>query len=265
MPELPDVEIFRRYLNYTSLNKKIRNVHVRDKSLLSGVSPRSLQMKLKGGKFIRTSRHGKYLFAKCSPNGWLVLHFGMTGFLQYYKDEGKQPDHARVILDFSNGYHLAYDNQRKLGRVSLTDDPEKFVRENDLGPDVYGSDFDLDNFRKVLSNKRGTIKSALMDQSAMAGIGNIYSDEMLFQAGIFPGSKTEKLNEIQVKKLFSEVRKVLKKAIEVKADPSRMPRNYLLPKRENGAKCPRCGGKIKSKKISGRTSYYCAVHQKELK
>jgi formamidopyrimidine-DNA glycosylase len=264
MPELPDVETFRRYLNYTSLRQKIKNVRVRDKSLLSGVSSRTLQTKMKGKKFSETSRRGKFMFAKFDSKRWLVLHFGMTGFLKYYKDEDKQPGHARVIFDFSNGYHLAYDNMRKLGRVGLTTDLDKFARDNDLGPDVYSPDFDFRKFREILSGKRGTVKSALMDQSSMAGIGNIYSDEMLFQAGIFPGSSTEKLDDRQAKRLFREVKRVLKKAVEVKADPSKMPRNYLLPKREQGARCPKCGGKIKSKKISGRTSYYCTKHQKHL-
>jgi formamidopyrimidine-DNA glycosylase len=264
MPELPDVEVFRKYLNRTALNKKIDKVEVRDKDVLGDHSARSLQKQLKGKKFKETKRRGKYMFIKFDKNAWLVLHFGMTGFLKYYKDENKETEHARVIFNFANGYKLAFDNQRKLGKVDIAEGIEEFADENDIGPDVLKDDFDLDEFREIINKKRGIIKSALMDQKSMAGIGNIYSDEILFRAGIHPASRTQKLDDKQVKRLFRALKTVLKKAIEADVDPLKMPRSYLLPVREEGHKCPKCNGKIKSSKFSGRTGYFCNKHQKKI-
>ncbi|HEQ98946.1 MAG TPA: DNA-formamidopyrimidine glycosylase [candidate division Zixibacteria bacterium] len=264
MPELPDVEVFRKYLNRTALNRKIEKVEVRDKDVLGAHSARSLQMKLKGRKFKETERRGKYMFVRFEKNAWLVLHFGMTGFLKYYKNEDQEPDHARVIFNFANGYKLAYDNQRKLGKVDIAKGLEDFAAENDIGPDVLKDDFDLGKFKEIMDKKRGLVKSALMDQKSMAGIGNIYSDEILFRAGIHPASRTEKLGNKEVKKIFKALKTVLNKAVEAEVDPQKMPRSYLLPNREAGRKCPQCKGKIESRKFSGRTGYFCNRHQKKI-
>jgi formamidopyrimidine-DNA glycosylase len=264
MPELPDVEVFRKYLNRTALNKKIDKVQVRDKDILVDHSARSLQMQLKGKKFKETKRHGKYMFVKFDKNAWLVLHFGMTGFLKYYKDKDRETEHARVVFDFTNGYKLAFDNQRKLGKVDIAKGVQEFAERNDIGPDVLEDDFDLGKFKEIMDKKRGIVKSALMDQKSMSGVGNIYSDEILFRAGIHPASKTEKLDGKQLKKIFRALKTVLNQAIEADVDPQKMPRSYLLPVREEGHKCPKCNGKIKSSKFSGRTGYYCGKHQKQL-
>ncbi len=264
MPELPDVEVFRKYLNRTALNKKIDKVEVKDKDVLEEISAQSLQRKIKGAKFKETDRLGKYMFVRFDKKGWLVLHFGMTGFLRYYKNEKEEPEHVRVIFNFANGYKLAFDNQRKLGKVDIADSIEEYAEKNEIGPDVLKDDFDLTRFREIMAQKRGLIKSTLMDQKSMAGIGNIYSDEILFRAKIHPASKTEKLDDKQVKKIFRALKTVLKKAVEAEVDPQKMPRSYLLPNREDGHKCPKCDGKIKSRKFSGRTGYYCNKHQKQL-
>ncbi len=263
MPELPDVEVFRKYFNRTSLNSKIEKAQILDEGLLEQISPRGLQMRLKGKKFKSTSRHGKYMFARYDDNGWLILHFGMTGFLKYYKNDDKEPDHPRLLIRFSDGYTLAYDNQRKLGKVEITDDKDKFIEKNDLGPDPLKKGIDYDLFEELLSDRKGIIKSALMDQSLMCGIGNVYSDEILFRAKIHPLSKVQNLNKKESKKIYSAMRDVLKTAIEKKVDPDNMPRSFLLPRRQDGADCPRCSGTIKSGKINGRTSYYCKKHQKK--
>ena len=129
MPELPDVEVFRQYMDSTSLHQKIADVSLKDKSLLGEASSRDLQVRLKDRKFQSTLRHGKYLFAETDEEDWLVLHFGMTGFLKYFKNDEQAPEHIRMLITFNNGYHLAYDCQRKLGLIDLTKDTEKFLEE----------------------------------------------------------------------------------------------------------------------------------------
>lgn len=265
MPELPEVESFRNYFNRTSLNKKIERVEVTSGKMLKDVSSRTLQMQLKNDKFRKTSRHAKYLFAHTYNGKILVLHFGMTGYLHYFKDESEKPVHTRMQIDFVNGYHLAFDCQRKFGRIFLIDDKEKFIEKKKLGADPIADKMNLSAYRRLLEGKKGSIKTTLMDQKTISGIGNIYSDEILFNAGIHPASRTEKLNDNQVRKLYQMMIKVLRKAIDVKADAERMPKTYLLQDRKSGADCPRCSGIIRKQTINGRTSYFCGKHQKKTK
>ncbi len=263
MPELPDVEVFKRYLDATSLHKKIESVSVADTDLLESVSPSRLIRRLKGNALRSTRRHGKYLFADTGDACWLVLHFGMTGFLRYFKEPEKEPDHARLLLRFSNGYSLAYDCQRKLGKIGLTRAPETLVSEKELGPDALAPELDLEAFEEILSNSRGTVKNALMNQNLLAGLGNVYSDEILFQAGIDPRAKVKGLDQDGLESLFRAMREdVLPTAIDRKADPSRFPARYITPQRRDGGTCPRCGDGLARKKVSGRTAYLCTHCQK---
>lgn len=264
MPELPDVEVFKRYFNSTSLNKEIEKAEVKAKKMLKGVSTGHFRMSLKDECFTKTTRHAKYLFAHTGNDKILVLHFGMTGSLKYYKNENEKPTHTRMQISFKNGYHLAYNCPRKLGKIFLIDDKQKFIEKKKLGPDPLAKDFNLSLFREIFAGKRGTIKSALMDQKTVSGIGNIYSDEILFNAGIHPASKTEKLNEDQIRKVYNMMTMVFNKAIDVNADENRMPRTYLLANRQAGVDCPRCKGKIRKKTIGGRSSYFCDRHQKKI-
>jgi formamidopyrimidine-DNA glycosylase len=107
MPELPDVEVFRRYVNSTSLHQNIELVEVRNGKILGGVSALKLQSTLKGRRFESTRRHGKNLFVGLDGGGWLLMHFGMTGRLKYFKDMDQDPPHDRFLISFENRYHLA--------------------------------------------------------------------------------------------------------------------------------------------------------------
>ena len=258
MPELPDVEIFKQYLDATSLHRTIERVDKKTPDMLKGISGKKLQQRLEQKRFNSSRRHGKYLFAELKGEGWLVLHFGMTGFLKYYKIPGKEPAHDRLRIGFANGYHLAYDCQRKLGEIGFADGPDKFIREREMGPDAMSADLDLDALRKILSGSRASIKGALMNQSLIAGLGNVYTDEILFQAGIHPKTKANELEEGDVKRLYRKMRKeVLPTVIDRRADPARFPEEYLTPCRKKGANCPRCGSELKQIKVSGRTAYLC--------
>lgn len=255
MPELPDVEVFKQYLDATSLHQGIEKVHILAPEMLEGATTERLKGSLEGHVFESTRRHGKYLFVSLDSGLFLVLHFGMTGFLAYFKDRDKEPPHERLLIGFSNGYHLAYDCQRKMGEVTLSRAMESFVEERELGADAMAIDFGP--FKDALSGTRASIKSALMDQRLIAGIGNIYSDETLFQSGIHPQNKAYQLDEKSVKKLFRAMKQVLTTAIETRADPARLPEDYLIPHRRTDRVCPRCGGGIKTAKVSGRTAYFC--------
>jgi formamidopyrimidine-DNA glycosylase len=261
MPELPDVETFKGYLDATSLHRRIEKVEIDRDDILGDVSARSLQRRLKGRSLESTRRHGKYLFAKVSDDGWLVLHFGMTGYPTYSETE-EPPAHTRVLFKFDGGGHLAYVCMRMLGRVDWTKDADRFIEQHKLGIDAQSEDFDFDRFQQLLETKRGSIKSALMDQQTIAGLGNIYVDEILFQARVHPKTSVSDLDDSQLKTIFQQISRVLKTAIRAQASREKMPKSFLLSQRgEEHAKCPRCGELLESIKVSGRTSYFCPMCQ----
>lgn len=263
MPELPDVEIFKQYLSSTALHKKIRSVDIHSAEMLKGVTAQKLKKTLKGERFISTRRHGKHLFVEMAESKkWLVLHFGMTGFLKYFKNTAREPAHERLLIHFSNGYRLAYDCQRKLGEIALTDAPEVFIQEKELGPDALEPDFNVDRFKETLKKTRAMIKSALMNQKFIAGIGNVYSDEILFQAGIHPETRSSELDEDALTTLYSQTKRVLRTAIDARADPDHLPSTFIIPHRHGHGTCPKCKSDIEKIKVGGRTAYYCPQCQK---
>ena len=263
MPELPDVEVFRSYFNSTALNKKVADVDVQDDEILENMSSRSFQMRMKGETFQATHRHGKYLFIELDREETLMMHFGMTGSLKYYKNEDEKPDYSRVIFNLSNGYKLSFVCPRKLGKIGLVEDEADFIEDNKLGPDAYSDDFKWEEFKEVMSGKRGSIKTTLMDQKVLAGIGNVYSDEILFHSGIYPFTEIKELNEEELKTIFKKMKMVFEKAIKAEVKEDKFPKNFLLLKRGEDEECPVCGGRIKREKYSGRSSYYCESHQKK--
>lgn len=260
MPELPDVETYQRYLDATVLHQSIDKVSVESERILANLSTRTLQRRLQGQAFQQTRRHGKYLFIELDSKEWLVLHFGMTGRPQYLRQEQDVPDHTCLLITFRDGSRFAYITQRKLGHVHIVDAPEAIIREHRLGPDAL--DLEFEDFQALASNRRGTVKSWLMNQSVMAGIGNVYSDEILYQAGIHPKKQVSQLDDDELDQLFHKMREVLMQTIEVGADPNNMPRSYLLPNRESNA-CPRCGAELQKTSISSRSAIYCPRCQPE--
>ncbi len=260
MPELPEVEQFKRYFVETSLHQHIRKVIVNHPMVLDQVSPSDLQTQLQGGEFTIVQRHGKYLFAK-SNDVWLTLHFGMSGYLVYLHDNDETPPHDRVLFQFSNASSLVFNCQRMFGRVSLADSIEHFLQHKHLGPDALEIDFDT--FYDQLHHRRGILKSSLMNQQILAGIGNLYADEILFQTGFHPATKTNTLTDAQFEAMFDAMKEILHTAVAVAADFKQYPSTYLLPHRVKGGKCPRDQTPLTLLKLAGRTAYYCPKHQKK--
>ncbi len=259
MPELPDVQVFKEYLDATSLHQTIVDVHLADaEEILDGVSGRTLRRHLKNNLFRSTRRRGKHLFVGLDAGGWLHLHFGMTGSLRYFKSASTEvPEYAKLRTEFGNGFQLAYLNPRKLGALGLVEDVDGWIEEAGLGPDALG--LDRGELGRILDGRRGTIKSALMNQDLLAGLGNIYTDEILFHAGIHPRAEAGALGFDQVKALHKALVSVLHRAIEGRVQS--FPRSFLIRRREEGANCPRCDGHIRKTTVSGRPTYYCDGHQ----
>jgi formamidopyrimidine-DNA glycosylase len=263
MPELPDVQVFKEYVDATALHRAVETVHIGAADLLEDVSRSTLRRHLMDRPLTATRRHGKHLFvAVAGGERWLRLHFGMTGELTYYRN-GDEPTHTALRLDFDDGYRLAYVIPRRLGAIGLVKDVDRFVEQRELGPDPLASEFDLRRFRELLEGRRGMVKSTLMNQRLLAGLGNVYTDETLFQAGVHPGTPTDELQPETIRRLYRAMRRVLERAIAARARPERMPRSFLLTRRQAGSRCPRCGGTIEKLTLSGRSSYVCSRHQPE--
>jgi formamidopyrimidine-DNA glycosylase len=258
MPELPDVETFRRYFDATSLHQKIEAVRVEAARLLSGIRFADLERSLVGDQFLSSQRVGKYLFGELKAS-WMVFHFGMTGSFRYFRDPADEPAHTGVLIRFDNGNHLAYIDVRKFGMIGLTGSIDAFIQEKQLGLDALA--VTEDEFRKLLEGRRGSVKSILMNQSIISGIGNIYSDEILFQAGIHPEKGIDTLDENAIHGLFVTIKEVLETAIGVGADVTKLPDSYLIPHREKKGICPHCGKPLRTLSMGGRTAYFCAERQ----
>ncbi len=264
MPELPEVEMVARYFARHALDQEIERVRVLDPRILG---TRKIHQ-LTGRAFRRVRRHGKHLFAEAGDL-WLRIHFGMTGDLVYVGPAsagqvGLKPDprFARVVFDFKNGAHLAYEDMRLFGVVDLVASPDDFIRQRGLGVDPLDPSFRLGHFRRLLEKRRGRIKALLLSQQVIAGIGNLYADEALFRASIDPRRPVDRLTADQTKALFHALRRVLHQTVEFQSRQVDYPGRFLIQHRKEGDRCPRCGGTIRRTIVAGRTTYYCAKHQR---
>ncbi|HLI10495.1 MAG TPA: DNA-formamidopyrimidine glycosylase [Alphaproteobacteria bacterium] len=260
MPELPDVEMLKRVLDEHGLGKTIGRVVVHDKRILGKLAAATLARRLKGARLVSSLRHGKNLLAEMDKGGWITFHFGMTGGLRFMADGADEPPFTRLRLDFAGGGHLAYINRRMIGHVGFTESARKFIADAKLGPDALDPRFDFDTLAAAAAAKRD-VKAVLMDQEVVAGIGNIYADEILFQARLSPKARTDELSSTQLRNLFKKIKQVLETAVKRKAGSEqwtdRLPKGWLLPARAAGGACPRCGTPLATVKIGGRTTYYC--------
>lgn len=261
MPELPDVEILKRLFDRHALGQVIQQVIVKDARILSGVDQYRFVDEIAGRRFEQTRRHGKHLFAKLQNDGWLAMHFGMSGGLSFFETPAEEPPYTRVRFDFTNGKHLAYTSRRMLGRIGLTADVAAFIRDRGIGPDALDPMLDMAGFAIALEGHRTTLKALLMNQSVIAGIGNIYADEILFQGRLDPRLPLQDITPSEIRSLYQSMKAVLETAVACQAGAEqfleRLPHDYLLLHRHRAGHCPRCQGLLTVAKIGGRSSYFC--------
>jgi formamidopyrimidine-DNA glycosylase len=247
MPELPDVEGFKRYLKRHAGGKRVRGVQVLDRTMLRNGSPQALARALRGRALTNVRRHGKWLLAEAG-DATLLMHFGMTGLLKWGEERHQ---HDRIVFSFAGG-DLSYRNMRKFGGVWLARGEDGIRRVmGPLGPDAM--DVDAEGFDEMLARRRGGIKAALMDQRLIAGLGNLLADEILWRAGIDPRRDTRSLGEGDRAELHRIMRDVL-------IQSNRRARVPPLPGWLTGARdpeCPRCGTKLHKATVAGRTAWWC--------
>ena len=261
MPELPDVERSRQYLNSTSLHQEIAEVEEGDPMVLEEVTEADLREALVGTELVNTRRHGKWLLAETADESWLCVHFGMTGSFVSFKDMADRPEHVRALVSFTNGMHLAYDCQRRLGRISLAPGVEEFVERKGLGPDAR--DLSLEAFSEAIEGRSARMKPLLMDQTVIAGLGNIIVDEILFRCRVHPEQPVDALDEAALREIHRTMTEIVEHLILVRTGhEDEIPDDWLMRHRDVGDACPGCGGEIERIEVGGRGTYLCPACQK---
>jgi formamidopyrimidine-DNA glycosylase len=254
MPELPDVEGFRRYWSRYMSGQRVRRVDVPTAAIVRNRTPQSLGRALAGRRFERPERHGKWMIA-ATDRPTLLLHFGMTGGLHWSGDDGEERHrHDRLVFVTKDG-EMRYRNMRMLGGAWLArDDRELEDIVGSLGPDA--ADLDADDLMTVLDGRRGGVKATLMNQRVIAGIGNELSDEILWRARIHPARRLSELGPGKRRELAGVTADVLAASNR----HGRIPRELGWLEEQRGrrdARCPRCGRPFGRSRIAGRTSYWC--------
>ncbi|MCT7354756.1 Fpg/Nei family DNA glycosylase [Streptomyces sp. 15-116A] len=254
MPELPDVEGFRKVLESCARGRVVRRVDVRDAGVLHAVSARRLSEALEGRRFTGTQRHGKWLLAR-TGGPLLALHFGMTGRLVCSDAEDALDAHDRVVFTVTGGRQLRFRDQRKLQGLWLCEDADAAARLLEgQGPDALA--VDREEFEAALASRRGKVKTVLTDQSALAGLGNLLADEVLWRAGLPPTVRASDLGSPDRRRLYTHMRRTLRSAVTAGCVPPRD--TWLTGHRDDpDPTCPRCGTHLRRTRLSGRTTVWC--------
>ncbi|MFH1037212.1 MAG: bifunctional DNA-formamidopyrimidine glycosylase/DNA-(apurinic or apyrimidinic site) lyase [PVC group bacterium] len=282
MPELPEVETIRRELLPHLRGKIIRRVIIppdpKGCRLLRRYSSREgFIRRLTGRKIINVERRAKYLLFRLDGDRILIVHLGMSGQLLLGAPRRKISPHTRLILQLAGAVRLCFVDPRKFGEAYLfsEQDGDRRVNPFSLGPEPLSRGYRPAVLEESLRGRRGPVKTALLDQQVIAGLGNIYTDEALFRARIHPRRKSSGLTGKEIDRLFRSIREVLKEAIRLQGT-SAADRRYVTASGEpgrfqsrlnvyqrKGEPCPCCGTPIGTEKIAGRTAHFCPRCQKQ--
>jgi len=284
MPELPEVETIKRVLEKAIVGKKIKNIEVRKTKIFQGKPEEIIGRKIEG-----IERQGKMLIIKLSGDKALVVHFKLTGQMVWVPEAGEQvivghpipfagtqlPAKTTHVIFEIDGGKLFYNDLRQFGWIKLIENL-KFKIENleKLGPEPFDKEFTVEYLEGIFSRSAKPIKLVLMDQTKIAGVGNIYANEALFEAGILPTRPAKKLRDEEIKKLREAIIKVLEEGIKYggssakdeayikpTGEPGGYQQHFRVYQRE-GEKCPKCGTIIKRINLGGRGTFWCEKCQK---
>jgi len=282
MPELPEVETVRIELQRKIKDKKIENVMAGEaKKIIQKPSPEQFIARLKGKRIADLNRRGKYIIICLDSGEKLVVHLGMTGIIIYPYDDkilqekGINPKHNHLSLIFTDHTQLVFNDVRRFGKLYLVSNLEEVESIDKLGIEPLEDSFTQEVFQKILNiKKKGKIKSFLMNQEFITGLGNIYVNEVLFRANIHPLRPIYSLTQEEVSRLYQEIRTVLKAAIEcggsTVADEAFRNTNgekggfvqKIQVYAHQNEPCIKCGHPIEVIRIEGRSSFLCPQCQK---
>lgn len=271
MPELPEVETTVRGIENHLIGKTIKKVILRTDKLRWPI-PKILIKQLKNQSINSVERRAKYIFINTN-NGTIIIHLGMTGSLRVIDTKTPVQKHEHVDIKLNNGKVLRYKDARKFGCVLWTDnDPHQHELITRLGPEPLSKDFNADYLFTSTRGRTSAIKTHIMNQAIVVGIGNIYASEALFKAGIHPTKAAHRVSKEKLKLLVKTSKQTLKAAIKqggttlqdyINADgaPGYFAIKLKVYGRE-GEPCTVCDKPIKAKVIGQRNSFYCTNCQK---
>lgn len=287
MPELPEVQTTVSGLKKKVLSRAFIDVWTDTEKLVKKPDFKNFKKEIKNKKIKNVFRRGKNIIFELSGGYFLLAHLKMTGHFLYGSWERKGEKWASLVKgpleDKYNGYihliffldnkkMLAFSDLRKFGKIMLLSKEELERELGVLGPEPLSKEFIFKKFKNILKNKKGRIKQVLMNQEVIVGIGNIYSDEILWQAKINPEKDASKLLLKELKKIYLAARYILKNGVELKGTSVSDYRDINGEKGlfgrvikvygKEGQKCPRCKDIIKRKKIGGRSAHFCPSCQK---
>ena len=286
MPELPEVEIVKKSLKKNVKDKKILDVIVTNRNLRFKVE-KDFEKILKNRKIQNVNRYAKNIILELNGNIYVIIHLGMTGTfhlirnniykntnLSFYQSKDLPIKHNHIILIFKK-FRLIYNDPRRFGFFKLLKDKESFkLYLNNIGYEPLDKNFNLKYLKKSILFRKKCIKSILLDQKIISGIGNIYANEILFHSGLNPSKKGIKLKDFELKYLYKYSKLVLRKAILKGGSSIRDFRNTEGAKgsfqdnfkvyNKDDHNCPnkKCNYKIKKINISNRSTFYCENCQK---
>lgn len=268
MPELPEVETLKRELSKSLTGKTISHVRVYDTMIVSRQGPKEFIKRLLGKTVSEVSRRGKAIVISFRQGDHLIVQLAMTGQPNY----GGELKTAKVVFKLSNGKYLNYNDTRRFGRLYVIKDFDESPFLKSLGPEPLSRDFNVNGLKERLQKRKTPIKSLLMNQNFIAGIGNIYASEILFRCGIHPQRPALSLKDNEITLLYKEIVGVLKEAIKFKGSSINTYRNTkgLKGKFHNRIqvygkhleKCPRCPFLIQRVFMAGRSTFFCSSCQK---
>ena len=265
MPELPEVETFVRALRAPLAGRTITGVRNDWPRHIAVPPPEELTRRITGRRIESVDRRAKYLVFTLSDDETLIIHLKMSGHLSVVP-AGTPPDrYAHTVFELDDGRELRFRDTRKFGRVYLVHDPVDVL--GPLGPEPLTDDFTAEQLAARLSGRKRVLKPLLLDQTFIAGIGNIYADEALFDAGLMPTRRSDTLTAAEIVALHAAIRKVLAMGIDregasistyVKADGQMGDmQNAVAVFRRTGQACYTCGGPIERIVLGGRSTHFC--------
>lgn len=259
MPELPEVHTVEQFFRSTALQKHIHTVEVHDEKIIRNVSGAEFAQKITGNQFVNTYRQGKYCFGILESGQSVLFHLGMTGDFVFYADEEGASKYERFVFRFSDGSNLGFDCPRKFARILYLDNHLQYLQEIKLGEDALVIKWET--FKQLAYGRKSTLKGFLLNQHYLAGVGNLYADEICWQTNVHPEATVGNIPEKILKEIFESMQRILGEAVERLPHYKAYPANWFWEWRKEGIKNPKGQGVITKSKIAGRTTYYSTEGQ----
>lgn len=274
MPELPEVNTYQKYFDAAAVGRRVAAVDVHDDYIVKQVGAETgnttaatgrpgyfgarFAERLKGQRFGGSHRRGKYLFGDLDNGHSVLLHFGMTGDLKLYTDPADRPRHERFAIVFEDGERLGFDDPRKFAKIRYVEDRDAYIRDIRLGTDALL--ITEAEFMAQAAGRKTSLKAFLLNQTAIAGVGNLYADEICYRCRVHPESRVAKVPKGKLREVYAAMVDILTVACDRDAYYRQYPEDWFWQWRKLEAVEGK--GKVLAAKVGGRTTHWVQGYQK---